>query len=127
MPSFNYDGCKIAFEQRGRKQGAAERPIVLIHGLLLPRIHHYPLADALAELADGELFTLTSDALSGHSAKHMLAALSFLCVYLMLKRRVAVEATQVPHPAVDVLGGVERIEHAQLAYLGDGERRHQVQ
>src|SRR5918992_5291982 len=49
MPSFNYDGCKIAFEQRGRKQGAADRPIVLIHGLLLPRRHHYPLADALAE------------------------------------------------------------------------------
>lgn len=49
MPTFNYDGFKIAFEQRGRKQGAAERPIVLIHGLLLPRKHHYPLADALAE------------------------------------------------------------------------------
>ena len=49
MPSFGYDGFKIAFEQRGRKQGAAERPIVLIHGLLLPRTHHYPLADALAD------------------------------------------------------------------------------
>ena len=49
MPTFNYDGFKIAFEQRGRKQGAAERPIVLIHGLLLPRKHNYPLADALAE------------------------------------------------------------------------------
>lgn len=49
MPTFGYDGFKIAFEQRGRRQGAAERPIVLIHGLLLPRTHHYPLADALAE------------------------------------------------------------------------------
>jgi pimeloyl-ACP methyl ester carboxylesterase len=49
MPSFIHDGFEIAFEQRGRKQGAAERPIVLIHGLLLPRTHHYPLADALAE------------------------------------------------------------------------------
>jgi pimeloyl-ACP methyl ester carboxylesterase len=49
MPSFIYDGFKIAFEQRGRKQGATERPIVLIHGLLLPRTHHYPLADALSE------------------------------------------------------------------------------
>jgi len=49
MPHFSYDGFKIAFEQRGRKQGAAERPIVLIHGLLLPRTHHYPLADALAD------------------------------------------------------------------------------
>jgi pimeloyl-ACP methyl ester carboxylesterase len=49
MPTFGYDGFKIAFEQRGRRQGAAERPLVLIHGLLLPRTHHYPLADALAE------------------------------------------------------------------------------
>ena len=49
MPTFNYDGFKIAYEQRGRRQGAAERPIVLIHGLLLPRRHHYPLADALAD------------------------------------------------------------------------------
>jgi len=49
MPSFFYDGLRIAYEQRGRKQGSAERPIVLVHGLLFPRIHHYPLADALAE------------------------------------------------------------------------------
>lgn len=49
MPAFGYDGFKIAFEQRGRRQGAADRPIVLIHGLLLPRTHHYPLADALAD------------------------------------------------------------------------------
>lgn len=49
MPAFGYDGFKIAFEQRGRRQGSAGRPIVLIHGLLLPRTHHYPLADALAE------------------------------------------------------------------------------
>jgi pimeloyl-ACP methyl ester carboxylesterase len=48
MPSFNYDGHKIAYEQRGRKQGEAQRPVVLIHGLLLPRKHHYRLADALA-------------------------------------------------------------------------------
>ena len=52
MPSFGYDGFNIAFEQRGRKKGAAERPIVLIHGLLLPRTHHYPLADALANLGN---------------------------------------------------------------------------
>ena len=49
MASFVYDGFKISYEQRGRKAGASERPIVLIHGLLLPRKHHYPLADALAE------------------------------------------------------------------------------
>lgn len=49
MPAFDYDGFRISYEQRGRKKGAAERPMVLIHGLLLPRKHHYPLADALAE------------------------------------------------------------------------------
>lgn len=48
MPSFGYEGTKIAFEQRGRRQGADKRPIVLIHGLLFPRTHHYYLADALA-------------------------------------------------------------------------------
>ena len=47
MPSFTYDGFQIAFEQRGPRMGA--RPIVLVHGLLLPRTHHYPLADALGE------------------------------------------------------------------------------
>jgi pimeloyl-ACP methyl ester carboxylesterase len=47
MPSFFYDGFRISYEQRGRRQGAEGRPIVLIHGLLFPRIHHYPLADAL--------------------------------------------------------------------------------
>lgn len=49
MPHFNYDGFNIAYEQRGRRAGARERPLVLIHGLLLPRTHHYPLADVLAE------------------------------------------------------------------------------
>jgi pimeloyl-ACP methyl ester carboxylesterase len=49
MPSFGYEGFEIAFEQRGRKRGAAERPIVLVGGLLLPRKHNYPLADALAD------------------------------------------------------------------------------
>jgi pimeloyl-ACP methyl ester carboxylesterase len=49
MASFGFDGFRIAFEQRGRKQGASERPIVLVHGLLLPRRHNYPLADALAD------------------------------------------------------------------------------
>ena len=49
MPYFDYDGFRISYEQRGRKRGAAERPIVLIHGLLLPRTHHYPLADVLAD------------------------------------------------------------------------------
>ena len=49
MAHFDYDEFRIAYELRGRRQGASDRPIVLIHGLLLPRKHHYPLADALAE------------------------------------------------------------------------------
>ncbi|HVL63845.1 MAG TPA: alpha/beta hydrolase [Actinomycetota bacterium] len=49
MPTFLHDGFRIAYEQRGRKTGAAERPIVLVHGLLFSRMHHYGLADALAE------------------------------------------------------------------------------
>ena len=48
MPTFGYDGFKIAFEERGPRRGA-ERPLVLIHGLLLPRRHHYPLADTLSQ------------------------------------------------------------------------------
>lgn len=48
MPTFNYDGSKVSFELRGKPKGAGARPIVLIHGLLLSRKHHYPLADALA-------------------------------------------------------------------------------
>lgn len=48
MPSFGYDGFKIAFEERGPRKGV-DRPLVLIHGLLLPRRHHYPLADVLAD------------------------------------------------------------------------------
>lgn len=49
MASFGFDGFQIAYEQRGRKRGAGERPIVLIHGLLFGRTHHYPVADALAD------------------------------------------------------------------------------
>ncbi|MFN2524680.1 MAG: alpha/beta fold hydrolase [Actinomycetota bacterium] len=49
MAVFSFDGFRIAYEQRGRRRGSNARPFVLIHGLLLPRKHHYPLADALAE------------------------------------------------------------------------------
>lgn len=49
MPSFVYDGFNLSYEQRGRKAGASERPIVLVHGLLFDRKHLYPLADELAE------------------------------------------------------------------------------
>lgn len=48
MAHFYYDGFKIAYEIRGHRRGGAARPLVLVHGLLLPRTHHYGLADALA-------------------------------------------------------------------------------
>jgi hypothetical protein len=44
-------------------------------------------AAKLAEFFDRELFTLTSNTLSGHSAKHLLASAGVLFVYLMLYRR----------------------------------------
>ena len=49
MASFEYDGFRISYEVRGLTGDAQSRPIVLIHGLLLPRKHHYPLADALVD------------------------------------------------------------------------------
>ncbi|MFP5297715.1 MAG: alpha/beta fold hydrolase [Actinomycetota bacterium] len=48
MPSFGYDGFNIAFEEFGSRK-AANRPIVLIHGLLFPGKHHRGLAEALVE------------------------------------------------------------------------------
>ena len=49
MAWFGHEGFKIYYEARGSRKGAKERPFVLIHGLLFPRMHHYGLADALAE------------------------------------------------------------------------------
>lgn len=49
MPYFDYDGFRISYEERGDGGEAADRPLVLVHGLLLPRKHHYPLADVLAD------------------------------------------------------------------------------
>ncbi len=48
MAYFDYDGFRISYEERRSDRAARRRPIILIHGLLLPRKHHYPLADALA-------------------------------------------------------------------------------
>ncbi|MGI8407861.1 MAG: alpha/beta fold hydrolase [Actinomycetota bacterium] len=48
MPHFSYDGQRIGYESRGPVDAAA-RPFVLVHGLLFSRMHHYGLADALAE------------------------------------------------------------------------------
>ncbi|MGZ8267238.1 MAG: ceramidase domain-containing protein [Burkholderiales bacterium] len=46
----------------------------------------YALAK-IAEVADGAVFEWTSGALSGHTLKHLLAALSALAIYVMLARR----------------------------------------
>jgi len=46
----------------------------------------YALAK-VAEFQDRELLELTAGAISGHTAKHLLAAAAPLCVYLMLRRR----------------------------------------
>lgn len=46
---FDFDGFRISYEERGRRRGARERPFVLVHGLLLPRKHHYPIADYLVD------------------------------------------------------------------------------
>ncbi|MDQ4143965.1 MAG: alpha/beta hydrolase [Actinomycetota bacterium] len=46
---FDFDGFRISYEERGRRKGAYKRPFVLIHGLLLPRMHHYAFADYLVD------------------------------------------------------------------------------
>ncbi len=49
-----------------------------------------------AELWDREFFALTANTLSGHSLKHLLAALGLLFIYLMLRRRKPTVRTQQP-------------------------------
>ncbi len=41
----------------------------------------------IAELGDAMIFELTAKTISGHTVKHLLAALSLFAVYLMLSRR----------------------------------------
>ena len=53
----------------------------LLHGLAL-----YALAK-ISEAYDGEIYSLTARALSGHTLKHLLAACAVLMIYLMLVRR----------------------------------------
>jgi hypothetical protein len=53
----------------------------LVYGLLC-----YALAK-VAEAADAQVFSATSSVLSGHSLKHLLAALAPFSVYMMLARR----------------------------------------
>lgn len=53
----------------------------LLYGVVL-----YALAK-VAEWLDHEIYAATASAISGHSAKHLLAALGVLCVLLMLRKR----------------------------------------
>ena len=55
-------------------------------GYLVGGVTFYALSK-LAEHYDHAIYTATGEALSGHSLKHLLAALAPYCVYLMLKKR----------------------------------------
>lgn len=55
-------------------------------GLLLTALVIY-LLSKLAEHFDGALFELSGEIVSGHSLKHLLAALALFVVYRMLRRR----------------------------------------
>ena len=63
------------------------------HYLLYGRAF-YMLAK-VAEFYDQEIMLLTSQALSGHSLKHLLAACAPFVVYLMLRRRVPITPERV--------------------------------
>ena len=55
-------------------------------GYLLMALAFYVLAK-LAEYFDRGVFELTGELVSGHSLKHLLAALALFAVYMMLRRR----------------------------------------
>lgn len=61
--------------------GRYDRRHYLLYGAGL-----YALAK-VAELHDHEIYTVTAAAISGHSAKHLLAALAVFCVQRMLQTR----------------------------------------
>ncbi|HKA41856.1 MAG TPA: ceramidase domain-containing protein [Burkholderiales bacterium] len=60
----------------------------------------YTLAKA-AEFQDREIYALTSQTLSGHTLKHLLAAAGILFLYLMLRRRTPIRP-EVPAPATAI-------------------------
>ena len=53
---------------------------------LLAGLIFYALSKAF-ELGDSKIYSITDHAISGHSIKHLLAAVSAYCVYLMLRKR----------------------------------------
>jgi len=57
------------------------------HGALLFLALAIYVISKLAEHFDAAVFAVTGDAISGHSLKHLLAALSLLVIYWMLRRR----------------------------------------
>lgn len=57
----------------------------------------YALAK-IAEVGDHWLYAATAGAISGHSVKHLLAALAMFLVYLMLRARQPLPATPPPPP-----------------------------
>jgi len=59
-------------------------------GLLLLAFAIY-IASKLAEYYDRAVFALTGNIISGHSLKHLLAALAMLAVYGMLRRRTLID------------------------------------
>lgn len=61
--------------------GHYDRRHYLLYGVAL-----YALAKA-AELLDYEIYVATGNVISGHSVKHLTAALAVLCVLMMLRRR----------------------------------------
>jgi hypothetical protein len=68
--------------------GRYGKRIHLLYGLIF-----YALAKAV-EFFDQEIYALTWQWLSGHTLKHLLAAVSALFVYLMLRQRSAIPAVQ---------------------------------
>jgi hypothetical protein len=50
------------------------------------------LAAKVAEALDAQVYAASGELLSGHTLKHLLAALALYCVYAMLRRRTAVVA-----------------------------------
>lgn len=85
MAHFSYDGFSIAYEQRGRQKGAARRPILLMHGLLFSRTHHYYLADVLA--ARGNRVILMD--FLGHGESDMPAHSRYYTMELFARQAVA--------------------------------------